>query len=209
MIATENICAASRAFAPALRRLFLLAALAVAGCGGGGPGFRATDISGTTEWGRDFALPDAKGQVRRLAEFRGKAVVLFFGYTQCPDVCPTTLSAMAEVVKLLGTDAARLQVVFVTLDPERDAPQLIAEYMAQFHPAFLGLRGDRAATEAAAKEFKVFYSKQATGAAGGYTLDHTAGSYVFDPQGRLRLYLRHGAASPDIAADLKLLLEGK
>jgi protein SCO1 len=209
MNATRNICAASRGFARAARLALLATVLALIGCGGGGPGFRATDVSGTTEWGRDFALPDAKGQVRRLAEFRGKAVVLFFGYTQCPDVCPTTLSAMAEVAKLLGSDAARLQVVFVTLDPERDTPPLIAEYMAQFHPDFLGLRGDRAATEAAAKEFKVFYSKQAAGAAGGYTLDHTAGSYVFDPQGRLRLYVRHGAPAADIAADLRLLLSGR
>ena len=189
--------------------LMLLAALVVAACGGGAPAFRATDISGTTEWGRDFALPDAKGQTRRLADFRGKAVVLFFGYTQCPDVCPTTLATMGEVMKLLGSDAARLQVVFVTLDPERDTPQLIAEYMPQFHPDFLGLRGDKAATEAAAKEFKVFYARQATGTAGSYTLDHTAGNYVFDPQGRLRLYVRHGAPAADIAADLKLLLAGK
>ncbi|MDP2795147.1 MAG: SCO family protein [Sulfurisoma sp.] len=186
-----------------------MAALAVTACGDGAPAFHATDISGTTEWGRDFALPDAKGQVRTLAEFRGKAVVLFFGYTQCPDVCPTTLAAMAAVMKQLDSDAARLQVVFVTLDPERDTPPLIAEYMPRFHPGFLGLRGDKAATEAAAKEFKVFYTKQAAGAGGGYTLDHTAGSYVFDPQGRLRLYVRHGAPAADIAADLKLLLEGQ
>jgi protein SCO1/2 len=187
MIATRSIYADDRGIVRAGRLLLLLAALAVAGCGGGGPSFRATDISGTTEWGRDFALPDAQGQLRRLADFRGKAVVLFFGYTQCPDVCPTTLSAMAEVAKLLGSDAARLQVVFVTLDPERDTAPLIAEYMAQFRPDFVGLRGDKAATEAVAKEFKVFYTKQAVGATGGYTLDHTAGSYVFDPQGRLRL----------------------
>jgi protein SCO1/2 len=209
MIATRSIYADDRGIVRAGRLLLLLAALAVAGCGGGGPSFRATDISGTTEWGRDFALPDAQGQLRRLADFRGKAVVLFFGYTQCPDVCPTTLSAMAEVAKLLGSDAARLQVVFVTLDPERDTAPLIAEYMAQFRPDFVGLRGDKAATESVAKEFKVFYTKQAVGAAGGYTLDHTAGSYVFDPQGRLRLYVRHGAASADIAADIKLLLAGR
>jgi protein SCO1/2 len=189
--------------------MFLLATLVVASCGGGAPAFRATDISGTTEWGRDFALPDTTGRQRRLADFRGKAVVLFFGYTQCPDVCPTTLSAMAEVMKLLGGDAARLQVVFVTLDPERDTPALIAEYMAQFNPGFLGLRGDTAATEAVAREFKVFFTKQAAGKAGGYTLDHTAGSYVFDPQGHLRLYVRHGAPASDIAADLGLLLAGK
>jgi len=209
MFATESTCLSGGGFVRVVRRLFLLAALAVAGCGGDAPAFRATDVSGTTEWGRDFALPDAKGQVRRLAEFRGKAVVLFFGYTQCPDVCPTTLAAMAEVAKLLGRDAERLQVVFVTLDPERDTPALIAEYMAQFDPGFLGLRGDKAATEATAKEFKVFYTKQAAGGAGGYTLDHTAGSYVFDPQGRLRLYVRHGAAAADIAADIKLLLSAK
>ena len=209
MIATKRTCFVGRGFARAGRRMFLLATLVVASCGGGAPAFRATDISGTTEWGRDFALPDAAGRQRRLADFRGKAVVLFFGYTQCPDVCPTTLSAMAEVMKLLGGDAARLQVVFVTLDPERDTPALIAEYMAQFNPGFLGLRGDTAATEAVAREFKVFFTKQAAGKAGGYTLDHTAGSYVFDPQGRLRLYVRHGAPASDIAADLSLLLAGK
>jgi len=209
MIATRSNYFPVRGFAHAGHLLLLLATLAVAGCGGSAPAFRATDISGTTEWGRDFALPDATGQQRRLADFRGKAVVLFFGYTQCPDVCPTTLSAMAEVAKQLGGDAARLQVIFVTLDPERDTPALIAEYMAQFNPGFLGLRGDKAATEAVAREFKVFFTKQAAGKAGGYTLDHTAGSYVFDPQGRLRLYVRHGAPAADIAADLKLLLAGK
>lgn len=207
MIAIESIRSGAPVIAGLARLLFLLATLAVAGCGGDAPAFRATDVSGTTEWGRDFALPDARGQMRRLAEFRGKAVVLFFGYTQCPDVCPTTLSSMAEVAKQLGDDAARLQVVFVTLDPERDTPALIAEYLAQFRPDFVGLRGDKAATEAVAKEFKVFYAKQASGA--GYTLDHTAGSYVFDPQGRLRLYVRHGAPAADIAADLKLLLAGR
>ena len=209
MIATVNICVGRRAFSRLARTLLAVATLVLAGCGDGAPAFRATDISGTTDWGRDFALPDATGQVRRLAEFRGKAVVLFFGYTQCPDVCPTTLSAMAEVAKLLGKDAARLQVVFVTLDPERDTPALIAEYMTQFDPGFIGLRGDAATTDATAKEFKVFYSRQATGSAGGYTLDHTAGSYVFDPQGRLRLYVRHGAPAADIAADLRLLLAAK
>jgi protein SCO1/2 len=209
MIATQSTCFIGKGFARVGGLLLLLSALAVAGCGGNAPAFRATDISGTTEWGRDFALPDTTGQLMRLGDFRGKAVVLFFGYTQCPDVCPTTLSAMAEVMKLLGSDGAKLQVAFVTLDPERDTPALIAEYMAQFHPGFLGLRGDKAATEAVAREFKVFYTKQAAGAAGGYTIDHTAGSYVFDPQGRLRLYVRHGAPAADIAADLKLLLAGK
>ncbi len=179
-----------------------------AGCGEQVPGFRASDIGGVG-WGRDFALPDTRGQVRRLADFRGKAVVLFFGYTQCPDVCPTTLATMSQVAKLLGSDADRLQLVFVTLDPERDTPALIAEYLGQFRADFIGLRGDKATTDAAAKEFKVSYTRQPTGPAGAYTLDHTAGSYVFDPQGRLRLYVRHGAAASDIAADLKLLLAGR
>jgi len=209
MIATANICAGRVVF-PRLARLLLAAAtLALGGCGADAPAFRATDISGTTEWGRDFALPDASGQVRRLAEFRGKAVVLFFGYTHCPDVCPTTLSTMAEVAKLLGDDASRLQVVFVTLDPVRDTSPLIAGYLAQFHPGFIGLRGDATTTDATAKEFKVFYSRQTTGSSGSYTLDHTAGSYVLDPQGRLRLYVLHGAPAADIAADLRLLLAGK
>ncbi len=172
------------------------------------PAFKATDISGS-EWGKDFNLTDHLGQPRKLADFKGKAVVLFFGYTQCPDVCPTTLSSMREVLKLLGDDANRVQVLFATLDPSRDTQELLAQYVPQFHPSFIGLRADEATTAALAKDFKVFYSKQPGSTPSTYTIDHSTGSYAFDPQGRLRLLLRHGEAPASVAADLKLLLAGK
>lgn len=161
------------------------------------------------DWGKDFKLTDHRGKTVQLADFRGKAVVLFFGYTQCPDVCPTTLSAMRDALGQLGDDAKRVQVLFVTVDPARDTPALLAQYVPSFHPGFLGLTGDEAAIATAAKEFRVFYGKQAPNAAGGYSVDHSTGSYGFDPQGRLRILIRHGEAPANIAADLKLLLAGK
>jgi protein SCO1/2 len=170
--------------------------------------FNSTDISGT-EWGKDFNLTDHHGQARRLGDFKGKAVVLFFGFTQCPDVCPTTLSAMRDALSLLGKDAGRVQVLFVTLDPARDTAQLLSEYVPKFHPSFIGLRGDDATIAALAKEFKVFYAKQAGTTPGSYSIDHSTGSYAFDPQGRLRLLLRHGETPANVAADLQLLLAGK
>jgi len=182
--------------------------LFLAGCSEPPPAFKSTDITGS-DWGKDFNLTDQNGQARRLADFKGKAVVLFFGYTQCPDVCPTTLSSMREVLSLLGDDGKRVQVLFVTLDPARDTQQLLAQYVPQFHPSFLGLRGDDATTAALAKEFKVFYSKQPGKTPDTYSIDHSTGSYAFDPQGRLRLLLRHGDDPANIAADLKLLLSGK
>ena len=172
------------------------------------PAFKSTDISGAA-WGKDFSLTDHQGQPRKLADYKGKAVVLFFGYTQCPDVCPTTLSSMREVLKLLGDDANRVQVLFATLDPSRDTQELLAQYVPQFHPSFIGLRGDETATATLAKDFKVFYSKQPGSTPTSYTIDHSTGSYAFDPQGRLRLLLRHGEAPASIAADLKLPLAGK
>jgi len=136
-------------------------------------------------------------------------VTMFFGYTQCPDVCPTTLANMAQVMKLLGEeDAKRVQVIFVTVDPERDTQQLLAEYVPAFSPSFIGLRGDAAQTEAVEKDFKVFSQKQGDVASGQYTVDHTAATYVFDPQGRLRLYVRHGETPQNIASDIKTLLSG-
>lgn len=172
------------------------------------PEFKSTDLSGV-DWGKDFALTDPQGQLRRLADFKGKVVVLFFGYTQCPDVCPTTLSTLRQVIARLGNDAARVQVVFITLDPARDTDAVLASYVTAFDPSFLGLRGDEAATLAAAREFKVFFSKQPGKVAGSYSIDHSTGSYVFDPQGRLRLLLRHGESADEVAADLRLLLAGK
>jgi protein SCO1/2 len=136
-------------------------------------------------------------------------VVLFFGYTQCPDVCPTTLSTMREAMALLGDDAKRVQVLFATVDPARDTPALLAQYVPSFHPSFLGLYGNEATIAATAKDFKVFYLKQPGKTPDSYSVDHSTGSYAFDPSGRLRLLLRHGETPANVAADLKLLLAGK
>ncbi|MGH8808400.1 MAG: SCO family protein [Noviherbaspirillum sp.] len=167
--------------------------------------FKNTDVTGL-DYAKDFALPDHNGKLRTLADFKGKAVVVFFGYTQCPDVCPTTMSEMANVMQQLGPQADKVQVLFVTVDPERDTPELLAKYVPAFDPRFLGLVGDKAATEKIAKEFKVFYQKVAGKEPGSYTMDHTAGSYVFDPQGRIRLFVRHGQGTEPIVHDLKQLL---
>ena len=190
-----------------LRVLRVLALLVLGACSQPAH-FNATDISGA-DWGRDFRLTGHDGKPRQLADFKGKAVALFFGYTQCPDVCPTTLSGMGAAMKLLGADAERVQVLFVTLDPERDTPQVQARYVTAFNSTFLGLSGDLATTAATAKEFRVFYQKQAQSPAGGYTIDHTAATFIFDPAGRLRLYVPHGAPPANIAADIKQLLAGK
>lgn len=170
--------------------------------------FNATDVTGV-DWGKGFSLTDASGQSRTLADFKGKAAVLFFGYTQCPDVCPTTLATLAQTMKELGPDAGKVQVLFVTLDPARDKPEMLAKYTAAFNPSFVGLYGDEAKTEATAKEFKVFYQKQPGSTPDTYTIDHTAASYVFDPEGRLRLYVKHGETPQQIASDLQQLIQGK
>lgn len=169
--------------------------------------FQSSDITGA-DFGRRLALIDHHGKLIALENYRGKAVVLFFGYTSCPDVCPTTLSRFAEVLKALGGDGEKLQVLFVTLDPERDTQEKLAAYVPWFHPSFVGLRGDVVATEVAAKEFKVFYGKKALDG-GAYVIDHSAGAYVLDPAGRLRLFVRDDASVAAIAADIKLLLAGK
>ncbi|MBN8438498.1 MAG: SCO family protein [Candidatus Accumulibacter sp.] len=190
-----------------LSTLIVCITLLFAGCSQP-PTFKSTDVSGA-DWGKDFALTDPQGQARHLAEFKGKAIVVFFGYTQCPDVCPTTLLSMREVLNRLGNDAGRVQVIFVTLDPARDTPQVLAEYVTAFHPSFVGLRGDEATTAVVARDFKVFYAKQAGSTAGTYSLDHSTGSYAYDPEGRLRLLIRHGETPDNVASDLRLLLAGK
>ncbi len=169
--------------------------------------FKNTDVTGLG-YAKDFALIDHNGKPRTLADFKGKAVVVFFGFTQCPDVCPTTMAEMANVVQQLGPQGEKVQVLFISVDPERDTPALLAKYVPSFHPSFLGLVGDKAATEKVAKEFRVFYQKVPGKEAGSYTVDHTAGSYVFDPQGRIRLFIRHGQGSEPIVHDLKILLAG-
>lgn len=168
--------------------------------------FQNTDITGI-DYAKDFALTDHHGKVRTLADFKGKAVVIFFGYTQCPDVCPTTMAEMASVMQELGPLSDRVQVLFVTIDPERDTQALLAEYVPAFDPRFLGMFGDKAATEKIAKDFRIFYQKVPGKEPGNYTMDHTAGSYVFDPQGRMRLFVRHGQGAAPIASDLRLLLK--
>jgi protein SCO1 len=168
--------------------------------------FLATDISGM-DIGGDFTLTDHNGKLRSLSEFKGKAVVLLFGYTHCPDVCPTTLSEMTLALKQLGTaDAQRVQVLFITLDPERDTTAVLAQYVPSFNPAFLGLRGDAAETIEMTRRFKVFAQKHDTGSNSGYTLDHSASSFVFDTTGKLRLLVGFGQGPEAVAHDLKLLL---
>jgi protein SCO1 len=183
-----------------------LVALVLAACGPHGSTFQASDVTGAS-FGRDFALTDHNGKQRTLGDFRGKAVVVFFGYTQCPDVCPTTLAALAETMKQLGPDADRVQVLFVTVDPARDTRELLSQYVPAFDPRFLGLFGDADATARVAKEFKIVYQKQAGSSPGNYTMDHSAGTYIFDPQGRLRLFVGL-AQGPDVFThDLRELLK--
>ena len=189
-----------------IRRLIALLALAaLAACGARGPSFSGSDVSGST-FGRDFTLTDPAGRTRTLADYKGKAVAVFFGYTQCPDVCPTTLAALAGAMKILGPDADRVQVLFITVDPERDTPQLLAQYVPAFDPRFVGLRGDAAATERTAREFKIIYQKVPGPTPGRYTMDHSAGTFLFDPQGRLRVFEGNGASADVFAHDLRALL---
>ena len=192
------------------RRLLLGAVGAVlfaglAACGGGsGPQFKNVDITGA-DYGRDFSLADQTGKTRTLSDFRGKAVIVFFGYTHCLDVCPTTLAELKMAKDQLGPDAGRVQVLFVTVDPERDTQDVLARYVPAFDPSFIGLRGDADATAKVAKDFKVFYQKVPGTRSDNYSVDHTAGSYVFDPQGRLRLFVRPGNPA-NLALDLQTLL---
>ena len=168
--------------------------------------FRSTDIS-SVDWGRDFHLTDHHGQPRSLADFQGKAVMIFFGYTHCPDVCPTTLAQMAQARAKLGPDGQRVQGLFVTVDPKRDTPGVLAQYVPAFDASFLGLYADENATAAVAREFKVFYSAQKPDAQGNYTVDHSGGVFVFDPKGRLRLFMRPGTAVDAMVADVARLLK--
>jgi protein SCO1/2 len=191
------------------RSLALLClAAALAACEPARPKFRSTDITGV-DYGKSLALTGHDGKPRTLADFRGKAVVLFFGFVHCPDVCPSTLAEVAGVMKALGDDAARVQVLFVTVDPERDTAEVLSKYVPAFHPSFLGLYGDAEATQRTAREFKVFYEKRAGSEPGSYSVDHSAQSYVLDPSGRLRLFVRHERIAADLAADLRTLLREK
>ena len=193
-----------------MKKLFALCMLACAlvACGKVAEkpvAFNNVDITGA-QYARHFSLTDHTGKVRTVADFKGKVVVLFFGFTQCPDVCPTTMAELAAVKKALGSEGDKLQVLFVTVDPERDTQQLLAQYVPAFDPTFIGLRGDAAATAAVAKEFKIFYAKSAGATPDKYSMDHTAGSYVFDQDGKIRLFVRHGKGAEPIAQDIRQLL---
>jgi protein SCO1/2 len=190
------------------RSLCLAAILAFAGCDrrvGVQPAFKAVDITGAN-YAQRLELPDAEGRPRTLADFKGKVTVVFFGYTHCPDVCPGTLAEIAEVKRSLGPQGDELQGVFVTVDPERDTTQVLQAYVRAFDPSFVALRGTPEQTREAAKEFKVFYSKAPGKSEGSYTVDHTAGAFVFDRQGRPRLFTRYGSGPQALAHDVKLLL---
>jgi protein SCO1/2 len=191
------------------RRLFLgLAVACLLACQPAPVGFNNTDLTGAT-FGRQLALPDHFGKPRSLPDFAGKAIIVFFGYASCPDVCPTMLAKLAEVMKLLGDDAARVQVLFVTVDPERDSAERLKEFVPWFYPSFLGLRGDAQQTRAASEEFRVFAAKKQISGEMGYVIDHSTGAYIFDPAGRLRLYVKDMSSVADIAADIRRLLQGK
>jgi protein SCO1/2 len=193
------------------RRTLLIAALGgLAGCdkppgSSTKPAFRGIDITGA-EYARSLSLTDQHGQARTLEQFKGKVSVVFFGYTQCPDVCPATMAELAQIKKALGKDGERVQGIFVTVDPQRDTQDILKNYMASFDPSFVALRGTADETKAAAKEFKVFYALTPGKTEGSYTVDHTAGSFVFDAKGKVRLFVRYGSGVEALTADLKALL---
>lgn len=170
------------------------------------PEFRGVDVTGA-DYARDFQLTDHNGQQRSLQDFAGKVVVVFFGFTQCPDVCPTALQEMAEVKQQLGADGERLQAVFITVDPERDELPMLKAYMANFDPTFLALRPTPEQLPALAKDYKIYYKKVEGQTPTSYTMDHSAGTYVYDPQGRLRVYERYGSGAQVLAADVRALLD--
>ncbi|MFM0386155.1 SCO family protein [Paraburkholderia dipogonis] len=184
-------------------------AVLVAGCGKQPPAFQNLDITGNTQFGSDFSLPDTSGKVRTMADYKGKVVVLFFGYTHCPDVCPTTMAELSQALQQLGPeDAKRVQVLFVTVDPDRDTPALLAQYVPAFNSTFVGLRpADQAQLTKITKDFRVYYAKVPGKTADSYTMDHTAASYVFDPDGKLRLFARDGQGATPWGHDIKLLLD--
>ena len=169
--------------------------------------FKNTDITGSA-LSANFVLKDADGTPRSMSDFAGKVVVLFFGYTQCPDVCPTTLQTFAQVMDQLGDDSKKVQVVFITIDPKRDTPALLKEYVPQFNPSFIGLTGNNEEIANLAKSMRIYYQKVDGATDNTYTYDHTAGAYVFDPKGQLRLLIKHGQPVPDIVPDIQILLKG-
>lgn len=202
------IRAAVVAVATAMTGLALTACGQESASAAAAPAFQGIDLTGA-DYAKDFALPDFNGQMRTLSDFKGKAVVLFFGYTQCPDVCPTSMQELADVKKALGPDGDKLQGIFVTVDPARDTPEVLKAYMGHFDPAFLGLTGSDEQLAAMAKDFKLYYKKVEGPTPTSYTMDHSAASYIYDPQGRLRVYTRYGSGAKALESDIRLLLAGQ
>lgn len=187
--------------------LFVLGATAgLMACTDSKPKFAAVDITGA-DYAKDFQLTDHNGQQRSIQDFKGKVVVVFFGYTQCPDVCPTSMAELAQVKKQLGADGDKLQGLFISVDPERDTPEVLKAYMTNFDPTFLALTAPPDKLAAVAKDFKVYYKKVDGKTATSYTMDHSAGSYVYDTQGRLRLYARYGSGAQALATDIQQLIK--
>lgn len=176
------------------------------GCSPDKPQFKSIDLTGA-DYAQGFSLADHNGRLRMLKDFAGKVVVVFFGFTQCPDVCPTSMAELAQVKQLLGPEGDKLQVIFITVDPQRDTPELLKAYMANFDPGFLALRPTPEQLPQVAKDFKIYYKKVEGKTPGSYTMDHSAGSYIFDPKGRIRLYNRYGAGADVLASDIRLLLK--
>ncbi|CAM3428932.1 SCO family protein [Polaromonas hydrogenivorans] len=176
------------------------------GCAPDKPQFKSIDLTGA-DYAQGFSLADHNGQLRTLKDFAGKVVVVFFGFTQCPDVCPTSMAELAEIKKQLGADGDKLQAIFITVDPERDTPEMLKAYMANFDPTFLALRPTPEQLAQVARDFKIYYKKVDGKTQGSYTMDHSAGSYIFDPQGRVRLYSRYGSGAEVLASDIRLLLK--
>ena len=183
-----------------------MAFLALTACTSEKPKFNGIDITGA-DYAKDFTLTDHNGTRRSLSDFKGKVVVLFFGYTQCPDVCPTSMSELAEVKHMLGVDGDKLQGMFVTVDPARDTTELLKAYMTNFDPTFVAFVPTADELVDVAKRFKIYYKKQEGKTPTSYTMDHSAGSYVYDTQGNVRLYSRYGSGAKVLAQDIQTLLK--
>jgi protein SCO1 len=186
--------------------LFAWATGALVACSAEKPQFKSIDLTGA-DYAKGFALTDHNGKPRTLQDFAGKVVVVFFGFTQCPDVCPASMAELAEVKKLLGADGDKLQAIFITVDPERDTPEVLKAYMANFDPTFVALRPTLAELPEFAKSYKVFYKKVEGRTASSYSMDHSAGSYIYDAKGQIRLYNRYGSGAEALASDIKLLMK--
>ena len=203
---TKRIVIKKAACYAAFLALIGLSGIFLSACSENKPSFVSIDVTGA-DYAKDFALNDHDGQPKSIKDFAGKVTVLFFGYTQCPDVCPTSMAELAEVKKLLGKDGDKLQGIFITVDPARDTPEVLKAYMANFDPNFLALIPEPDKLPDLAKNYKIYYKKVDGKTATSYTMDHSAGSFVYDTRGQLRLYTRYGSGVKPLASDIAQLLK--